>query len=188
MPQCSVDPKTLAAIIRNPDQPDFPSSATHYVLTRIAAIDARFANGIERQFAAAVIQAGFETAIEDRKYFEAVKPHLLLGMAKDVAETKRNTEELKEEVSDIKTTVSDLLREFKSMNREKLESKITSSKSSFSQGVMFSEKSLKKLVALSGSDSFDHERIVLDLEIKISQYEARINALHNLRKGGDDDK
>lgn len=99
--ECSVDPKTLAEIIRNPDQPDFPSSATHYVLARIAVIDTRFAAGIERQFAAAVIEAGFEAAIEDRAYFEALEPHLLLGVARDVAETKRNTEVLKDGQADI---------------------------------------------------------------------------------------
>jgi tetratricopeptide (TPR) repeat protein len=113
LPQCSVDPKTLAAIIRNPEQLDFPSSATHYVLTRIAAIDARFSDGIERQFAAAVIQAGFEAAIEDRKYFEALEPHLLLGMAKDVAETKRNMEDLKSGRAETHAKIDDLAEQLR---------------------------------------------------------------------------
>jgi len=113
LPQCSVEPKMLAAIIRNPEQLDFPSSATDYVLTRIAAIDARFADGIERQFAAAVIQAGFETAIEDRQYFEALEPHLLLGMAKDVAETKRNTEDLKSGQAETHAKIDDLAEQLR---------------------------------------------------------------------------
>lgn len=98
--EVSVDPKTLATIIRDPQQPDFPSSATHYVLSRIAVINPRFANGIERDFAAAVIEAGFEAAIEDREYFEALEPHLLLGMARDVAQIRADQAALKDKVEE----------------------------------------------------------------------------------------
>ena len=86
LPQCEMSRERLVACATDASALPFPQAATALVMEELAdkAPDSfgEASPAIARDFAQAVISAAFQTAIEDRAYFEKLEPHLLFEIAR----------------------------------------------------------------------------------------------------------
>ena len=86
LPQCEMSRDRLVACATDASAVPFPQAATALVMEELATkAPASFgaaSPAIAQDFAQAVISAAFQTAIEDRAYFEKLEPHLLFEIAR----------------------------------------------------------------------------------------------------------
>ena len=86
LPQCEMSRDRLVACATDASALRFPQAATALVMEELAdKAPASFGEGspaIARDFAKAVISVAFQTAIDDRAYFEKLEPHLLFEIAR----------------------------------------------------------------------------------------------------------
>lgn len=190
-----ITPQTLVSVIREHPDKDFPVCATDYVVARLGAANDIFKSGIEHEFVTHVMSECFKAAIEDRAYYETLDPHVQIEQLKalgrleakmDIVDSK--VDDFGADIAEANSGISELLAEAKKSNRERLQINAALAQISFFESRAFSGELQNRLYVISGSDSFELEKIVSALEIKVRLYEARLRALPEDGKGGGYDK